>query len=234
MPPTVKSFEAGRDGLEETLFKKAIEQTKSDVMLQAQYRMHPHIMKFSSDYFYEGKLEVAPEILLRDKELEGARFEFIDTAGCGFSEKVKKETLSTYNEEEAKLVIQLLSKSITEGQRVGIIAPYKAQIELLRDLLDAEELLDTFKEDISVNTVDAFQGQERDVIFISLVRSNDKNEIGFLKEYRRMNVAMTRAKSKLVVIGDSATLGKDSFYNAVIDYVQSIDGYKSAFEFLYD
>ncbi|KYG82192.1 DNA-binding protein [Roseivirga ehrenbergii] len=234
LPPTVKSLQAGRDGLEETLFKKAIERTKSDVMLETQYRMHPHIMKFSSDYFYEGKLEVAPEILLRDKELEGARFEFIDTAGCGFSEKVKKETLSTYNEEEAKLIIQLLSKSITEGQRVGIIAPYKAQIELLRDLLHAEELLDPFKEDISVNTVDAFQGQERDVIFISLVRSNDKNEIGFLKEYRRMNVAMTRAKSKLVVVGDSATLGKDAFYNAVLDYVQSIGGYRSAFEFLYD
>ncbi|MGW8122948.1 AAA domain-containing protein [Roseivirga echinicomitans] len=234
LPPTVKSLQAGRDGLEETLFKKAIEHTKSDVMLETQYRMHPHIMKFSSDYFYEGRLEVAPEIIFRDKELEGPRFEFIDTAGCGFSEKVKKETLSTYNEEEAKLIIQLLSKSITEGKRVGVIAPYKAQIELLRDLLHAEELLDPFKEDISVNTVDAFQGQERDVIFISLVRSNDKNEIGFLKEYRRMNVAMTRAKSKLVVVGDSATLGKDSFYNAVIDYVQSIGGYKSAFEFIYE
>ena len=233
LPPTVKSLQAGRDGLEETLFKKAIERTKSDVMLETQYRMHPHIMKFSSDYFYEGKLEVAPEILLRDKELEGPRFEFIDTAGCGFSEKVKKETLSTYNEEEAKLLIQLLSKEITEGQKVGVIAPYKAQIEFLRDLLHAEELLDPFKEDISINTVDAFQGQERDVIFISLVRSNDKNEIGFLKEYRRMNVAMTRAKSKLVVIGDSATLGKDVFYNAVIDYVQQIGGYKSAFEFIY-
>jgi len=103
----------------------------------------------------------------------------------------------------------------------------------LSDLLQAEEILDVIKENISINTMDAFQGQERDVIFISLTRTNDKSEIGFLKEYRRMNVAMTRAKSKLVVVGDSATLGKDPFYNAIIDYVQSIGGYRSAFEFLY-
>jgi len=233
LPPTVKSIKAGKEGLEETLFKKAIENAKADVMLETQYRMHPHIMKFSSDYFYNGKLEAAEEVLIRDWEDKGARFEFIDTAGCGFQEKIKKETLSTYNEDEAKLVIKLLAQNITENTSIGIIAPYKAQIEYLSDLLQAEEILDVIKENISINTMDAFQGQERDVIFISLTRTNDKSEIGFLKEYRRMNVAMTRAKSKLVVVGDSATLGKDPFYNAIIDYVQSIGGYRSAFEFLY-
>lgn len=233
LPPTVKSIKAGREGLEETLFKKAIETTSTDVMLETQYRMHPQIMRFSSDYFYKGKLEAASSVLERDKDEEQPCFEFIDTAGCGFQEKVKKETLSTYNEDEARLTIKLLKQLVQPGKSVGIIAPYKAQIEFLNDLLKEEELPDETRESITINTVDAFQGQERDMMLISLTRSNDNSEIGFLKEYRRMNVAMTRAKSRLVVIGDSATLGKDSFYNAVLDYVQSIDGYRSAFEFLY-
>jgi superfamily I DNA and/or RNA helicase len=194
--------------------------------------MHPHIMKFSSDYFYDGKLKAAEEVLIRDWEDKGARFEFIDTAGCGFQEKIKKETLSTYNEDEAKLVIKLLAQNITDDNSIGIIAPYKAQIEYLGELLQAEEILDVIKENISINTVDAFQGQERDVIFISLTRTNDKSEIGFLKEYRRMNVAMTRARMLLVVVGDSATIGNFPYYTDFIEYSQSIDSYKSAWEFL--
>lgn len=233
LPPTVKSVKAGKAGLEQTLFEKAIAYTKSDVMLETQYRMHPDIMRFSSQYFYEGKLKTADEVLLRDWQEEGVRFEFIDTAGCGFAEKVKKETRSTYNEEEAALLIKHLAENIREDSTVGVIAPYKAQIQLLNELVLQAPELDTVHELISVNTVDAFQGQERDVIYISLTRSNEQNEIGFLKEYRRMNVALTRAKSKLVVFGDSATLGKDSFYNAVLDYVQDIGGYRSAFELIY-
>jgi superfamily I DNA and/or RNA helicase len=234
LPPTVKSVKAGKAGLEQTLFEKAIAQTRSDVMLETQYRMHPHIMGFSSQYFYEGKLKTADEVLLRDWQEEGVRFEFIDTAGCGFAEKVKKETRSTYNEEEAALLVKHLTAHIREDSTVGIIAPYKAQIQLLSELVLQAPELDAIRELISVNTVDAFQGQERDVVYISLTRSNEQNEIGFLKEYRRMNVALTRAKSKLVVFGDSATLGKDSFYNAVLDYVQETGGYRSAFELLYD
>ena len=160
-------------------------------------------------------------------------FFFIDTAGCGFSEKVKKETLSTFNSEEAELLIKHLGQNIALDQTVGIIAPYKAQVEKIKDFVQQSLAFDAIRENIVVNTVDAFQGQERDVIYISLTRSNEKSEIGFLKEYRRMNVAMTRAKTRLVVIGDSATIGKDQFYNAVIDYVQSIKTYKSAFEFKY-
>ena len=158
---------------------------------------------------------------------------FIDAAGTGFSEKVKKQTLSTYNEEEAALLVKHLADNLQVDMSIGIIAPYKAQTEVLRELIKDNEAFDEVRDNISINSVDAFQGQERDIIYISLTRSNDKNEIGFLKEYRRMNVAMTRAKTQLVIIGDSGTLGKDNFYNAVLDYAQKVGGYKSAFEFLY-
>ncbi|MFT6873387.1 MAG: ATP-dependent RNA/DNA helicase IGHMBP2, partial [Roseivirga sp.] len=198
-----------------------------------QYRMHPDIMKFSGDYFYGGQLKTAEDVLFREKGSDIEHFVFIDTAGCGFAEKVKKETLSTYNKEEADLLVKHLSNNLSLDKSVGIIAPYKAQIELLRDLVMKNPAFDAVRENIVVNTVDAFQGQERDVIYIGLTRSNEQNEIGFLKEYRRMNVAMTRAKTQLVIVGDSATLGRDSFYNSVIDYSQQIGGYKSAFEFLY-
>ncbi|MEO1051638.1 MAG: AAA domain-containing protein [Bacteroidota bacterium] len=233
LPPTVKSIKAAKQGLEKTLFEKAINNTDSSVMLETQYRMHPVIMEFPSQYFYKGKLEAANDIIMR-VEQESVPFEFVDTAGCGFQEKVKKETLSTYNREEAALLVKHLSQNLPEDKSVGIIAPYKAQIEVLTDLVAEAEAFDNIRENISINTVDAFQGQERDIIYIGLTRSNDKGEIGFLKEYRRMNVAMTRAKYKLVVIGDSATLGGDPFYDEVITYSQTSEGYRSAFELLYD
>ncbi len=233
LPPTIKSLKAAKDGLANTLFEKAIKHIDESVMLETQYRMHPDIMKFSGDYFYGGQLKTAEDVLFREKGSELEHFVFIDTAGCGFTEKVKKETLSTYNKEEADLLVKHLSNNLSLDKSVGIIAPYKAQIELLRDLVMKNPAFDAVRENIVVNTVDAFQGQERDVIYIGLTRSNEQNEIGFLKEYRRMNVAMTRAKTQLVIIGDSATLGRDAFYNSVIDYAQQIGGYKSAFEFFY-
>jgi len=233
LPPTIKSLQAAKDGLANTLFEKAIRHIGESVMLETQYRMHPDIMKFSGDHFYGGQLKTAEDVLLREKGNDIEHFVFIDTAGCGFAEKVKKETLSTYNKEEADLLVNHLSNNLSLDKSVGIIAPYKAQIELLRDLVMKNPAFDAVRENIVVNTVDAFQGQERDVIYIGLTRSNEKNEIGFLKEYRRMNVAMTRAKTQLVIIGDSSTLGRDSFYNSVIDYAQQIGGYKSAFEFIY-
>lgn len=234
LPPTIKSIKAAKEGLAETLFEKAMRINEASEMLETQYRMHPEIMKFSGDRFYKGKLKTADDVILREREVKDDHFLFIDTAGCGFAEKVKKETLSTYNEEEANLLIKHLSSNISLHQSIGIIAPYKAQIEKLRALVMKAPALDNVRDNISVNTVDAFQGQERDVIYISLTRSNAKNEIGFLKEYRRMNVAMTRARTKLVILGDSGTLGKDGFYNDVLDYAQQIGGYKSAFEYLYD
>ena len=195
--------------------------------------MHPQIMQFSSDYFYEGGLKTADSVIERERESTVEHFVFIDTAGTGFSEKVKKQTLSTYNEEEAALLVKHLADNLQVDMSIGIIAPYKAQTEVLRELIKDNEAFDEVRDNISINSVDAFQGQERDIIYISLTRSNDKNEIGFLKEYRRMNVAMTRAKTQLVIIGDSGTLGKDNFYNAVLDYAQKVGGYRSAFEFLY-
>ncbi|WP_286757113.1 IGHMBP2 family helicase [Roseivirga sp. UBA838] len=233
LPPTVKSIKAAKEGLENTLFEKAIGLPEATVMLQTQYRMHPNIMRFSSDYFYEGKLKTANEVLERTYAMELEHFVFIDTAGAGFTEKVKKQTLSTYNEEEAALLVKHLGDNILPDTSIGIIAPYKAQVEVLHDLIKDNPAFDEVRENITINSVDAFQGQERDIIYISLTRSNDKSEIGFLKEYRRMNVAMTRARNQLVIIGDSGTLGKDNFYNAVLDYAQKTGGYKSAFEFLY-
>lgn len=233
LPPTVKSIKAAKEGLENTLFEKAMKIPPASVMLETQYRMHPQIMQFSSDYFYKGNLKTADSVLERERDSTVEHFVFIDTAGTGFTEKVKKQTLSTYNEEEASLLVKHLADHVMPDKSIGIIAPYKAQVEVLQELVKENAAFDEVRDNISINSVDAFQGQERDIIYISLTRSNDKNEIGFLKEYRRMNVAMTRAKTQLVIIGDSGTLGKDNFYNAVLDYAQKAGGYKSAFEFLY-
>lgn len=233
LPPTIKSFEAANAGLEKTLFAKGHEnQSKSVVMLETQYRMHPDIMIFSSEQFYRGKLEADSSVLEREKLFEEP-IAFVDTAGAGFTEKIKEETLSTYNEEEAAMLIKLLAGDKLDNLSVGIIAPYKAQVELLNRLLNESADLAVHRDRIAINSVDAFQGQERDVIYISLVRSNERGEIGFLKEYRRLNVAMTRAKHRLVLIGDSATLGSDPFYGKMLDYIQQKGTYHSVYEFMY-
>lgn len=239
LPPTVKSQQAMQDGLGYTLFERLMKERSVDAMLTIQYRMHPDIMAFPSAQFYQGQLN-ADESVLKRSDLAGIRVEFVDTAGCGFEEQVNEQTLSTYNPEEAILLAKHMRAFLTENNlvhnnefTVGVIAPYRAQVEYLESAL--AELVDEFElsEQLSVNTVDSFQGQERDVIYIGLTRSNDKGEIGFLKNIKRMNVAMTRAKSKLVIIGDSATLGGDTFYNSMIDHFQAQQAYRSAFEYLY-
>jgi superfamily I DNA and/or RNA helicase len=240
LPPTIKSFEAAQQGLSRTLFEKGIEKFPDHAhMLRIQYRMHEAIMRFSSDYFYEGKLLAHPTVaheLLRPNQ---SPIEFIDTAGCGFNEEQDKETLSRFNKEEGGLLIRLAEHLVDEigieiwieqNLTMGIITPYSAQVDYLRHLVEASSQLAPLHKRVSVNTVDAFQGQERDVIAISLVRSNDKGEIGFLSDIRRTNVAMTRAKRKLIMVGDSATLCSHSFYSKLIDYVQANEFYKSAFE----
>ena len=236
LPPTIKSSRAAKEGLEVTLFEKAIEHQKVDVMLETQYRMLPEIMEFSSRTFYKGKLMAAKEV--SENVLLGQPiFGFIDTAGAGYTESVDQKSLSTYNLKEAHLVVNYLKSLLEEYHekideyklRIGLIAPYKAQIQLLRDMIEEEEL-SGLKAQIDINTVDAFQGQERDVIVISLTRSNFNGEIGFLKEVRRLNVAMTRAKSKLVIFGDSATLSNHPFFAELIDYLQNTGGYQSVFE----
>lgn len=240
LPPTVKSAEALRDGLAYTLFERLMKERKVDSMLTLQYRMHPEIMRFPSSQFYQGALKADQSVLAR-VPLGGSCVEWIDTAGCGFDEQVNEQTLSTFNPDEADLIDRHLRAFLSENggrlkdefMTIGVIAPYRAQVECLESTLAGTVAEFDLLERLSVNTVDSFQGQERDVIYISLTRSNDKGEIGFLKNIKRMNVAMTRAKRKLVIIGDSATLGGDDFYNAMIDHFQSTQAYRSAFEYLY-
>jgi ATP-dependent RNA/DNA helicase IGHMBP2 len=245
LPPTVKSYEAEKAGLNITLFEKAIQRQKADVMLETQYRMNEKIMSFSGQKFYKGLLKAHDHV--KDITLsKGANallnkaVEFIDTAGCGYAEQFEKETLSTYNPEEALLLFKHLSLLLENMQqenipvnnlKIGIISPYKAQINFMKEKILEFPLLKDLK-NISINTVDGFQGQERDIIYISLVRSNENGEIGFLSDIRRMNVAITRAKKKLVVIGDTATLAQHSFYSDFLKYAESVDGYKSAWEFI--
>lgn len=240
LPPTIKSVDAARKGLAKTLFEKGIESQSDHVsMLQIQYRMHQKIMEFSSRYFYEDKLIAHDSVkshLLRPYHLP---LEFIDTAGCGYQEKQDPETLSRLNQEEAQLLIhqvEVLVEDIgtniwlDEQITMGIITPYSAQVDQLHKLAEASAILEPLYRLITINTVDAFQGQERDIIVISFVRSNDKGEVGFLSDIRRTNVAMTRARKKLIMIGDSATLSSHPFYLKVLDYVQEEGFYKSAFE----
>lgn len=251
LPPTIKSFEAAKSGLENTLFEKIIKKhPQAAHMLSVQYRMNEQIMEFSNQKFYKGNLKAFEtnkhHILFKNL----APVEFVDTAGCGFSEIQDEETLSRYNPEEAKLVVSHLErlfeeilqkienkeienpKEFIDNFSVGVLSTYKAQVYLLRDLIRKNELLTNYSNQITIHTVDGFQGQEREVMYISLVRSNEKGEIGFLKDLRRFNVAITRAKKRLVVFGDSATLGSDEFYKDFLDYAESIDAYKSAWEYM--
>lgn len=240
LPPTIKSNDAAKDGLAVTLFEKGIaKHPEMATMLRVQYRMHEAIMKFSSRYFYNDELVAHASVksdLLRPNQLP---VDFIDTAGCGYSEQQDPETLSRFNLEEASLLIQLTEKLVEEiGLEVwleqsismGIITPYRAQVDHLHKLADASPVLEPLHTLITINTVDAFQGQERDVIAISFVRSNEKAEVGFLGDIRRTNVAMTRARKKLIIVGDSATLGSHPFYVELLEYVQTNGFYRSAFE----
>lgn len=239
LPPTIKSNEAAKQGLAKTLFEKGIEKYPGLAsMLKVQYRMHESIMKFPSYYFYKDELiahESVKHELLRSYEQP---VEFIDTAGCGYSEKQDPETLSRFNEEEAELLIHQVEKLVEsigasawldEKITLGIITPYSAQVDRLQHLAEASGILEPLHRLISINTVDAFQGQERDVIAISFVRSNEKSEVGFLSDIRRTNVAITRARKKLIMVGDSATLGANPFYAELVEFLQQNGFYKSAY-----
>lgn len=240
LPPTIKSNEAAKAGLAVTLFERGIEKHPQVAsLLQVQYRMHEAIMNFPSKWFYDNKLIAHPSVktgLLKPHHLP---VEFIDTAGCGFTEKQDPETLSRFNEEEAARVIREVEKLVEDvgadewrEQQItlGIITPYRAQVDYLNKLTEASSLLEPLHKLITIHTVDAFQGQERDAIVISFVRSNEKAEVGFLADIRRTNVAMTRARKKLIMVGDSATLAAHPFYESLINYVQQEGFYKSVFE----
>ncbi|MFT5956184.1 MAG: ATP-dependent RNA/DNA helicase IGHMBP2 [Flavobacteriales bacterium] len=229
LSPTVKSEQAAKKGLSTTILDKVIERTHTSVLLKEQYRMNAQIMSYSNTYFYENELIAHATVVDQTLGPDELAIEFIDTAGCGYEEEFETEGSSKRNPEEARLIMrhyeQLKDKFGGEIKSVGMITPYRAQLDVIR------ELTNTFPE-ITVQTVDGFQGQERDVIYISLVRSNTSGQLGFLTDYRRMNVAMTRAMRKLVVVGDSATLGNDPFFSGFLEYIEDINAYRSAWEWM--
>jgi len=237
LPPTVISKQAAREGFGRSLLERLVEHYGELITrrLCVQYRMHQQIMEFSSDQFYDGHL-VADETVnahllsglpgvsttdpLTDKPVT-----FIDTAGAGYDEELEPDGESRRNLSEGRLVLHKLSQLQAAGvdcRDMGVITPYAAQVRWLRENTDDP--------DLEIDTVDGFQGREKEAIVISLVRSNQKNEIGFLADTRRMNVALTRARRKLIVIGDSATLGKHDFYVAMLEYFETIGAYHSVWE----
>jgi ATP-dependent RNA/DNA helicase IGHMBP2 len=240
LPPTVKSNEALRNGLAETLLEKNVTlHPEAVTLLQVQYRMNTEIMGFPSREFYEGKLVADASVATRRLFADDQPVEFLDTAGCGFEEKL--DGTSTTNPEEASLLVKhlihlteklLQQKKPADFPSIAIISPYRQQIVTLQEMIDGASALKAVRHRLFINTIDSFQGQERDAVYISLTRSNSNGEIGFLADTRRMNVAMTRARKKLVVIGDSATLSQNPFYLDFINYTESINAYKSAWELI--
>ncbi|MGZ3754279.1 MAG: AAA domain-containing protein [Mucilaginibacter sp.] len=232
LSPTIKSSAAAKAGLSTTLLEKCVSMhPEAVVLLDEQYRMNTSIMGYSSKVFYGDLLTAHRSVanhLLFDTDLP---FTFIDTAGCGFDEKPVGTSVS--NPEEAAFLFRYLEGFIGEQPpfSIAVISPYSEQIRLLKEQLNNTPALQPYLPHISVNTIDSFQGQERDMVIISMTRSNAEGEIGFLADIRRMNVAMTRARKKLVVIGDSATLTRLPFYANMITYAESLGGYQSAWEY---
>lgn len=264
LPPTVKSIAALRAGLGKTLMERIAENKPEVVtLLKIQYRMNDEIMRFSSDWFYGGKVESAPQIKYRSVLDYDHPITWIDTSNeenqitiegedapedsastsssisaanqnsdLNFKEQFVGESFGRINKAEAELTLLTLAEYFTkigkqrvlsESIDVGIISPYRAQVQYLKKLIKKYEFFKPYRRLISVNTVDGFQGQERDVILISLVRSNDEGQIGFLKDLRRMNVAMTRARMKLIILGNRDTMTKHPFYKKLWEYVEAIN-----------
>ena len=269
LPPTVKSIAALRAGLGKTLMERIAENKPEVVtLLKIQYRMNDEIMRFSSDWFYGGKVESAPQIKYRsvldydhpitwidtgeeseERRVKSEEFNSSSDDASEGSEEQENSSLFTHhsslykeqfvgesfgriNKAEAELTLLTLAEYFTKigKQRVleeridvGIISPYRAQVQYLKKLIKKYEFFKPYRRLISVNTVDGFQGQERDVILISLVRSNDEGQIGFLKDLRRMNVAMTRARMKLIILGNKDTMTKHPFYKKLWEYVEAIN-----------
>lgn len=218
LPPTVLSEKAAQMGFDVSILEHAFKQCRNIRFLDTQYRMRSSIAQFSSDYFYDGKLQT-PE----NQKDEAAHVLFYDTAGTGFEEKAGEDGRSLTNEGELEIIQKMMEANAWNPKDIGFISPYAGQVQLAKSLLPTG---------IKISTIDSFQGQEMPVIIVSLVRSNGDGVIGFLKDYRRMNVALTRAKEKLVVVGDSATIGMDAFYDQFLKYVETINGYQSAWEFM--
>ena len=246
LPPTVKSIAALRAGLGKTLMERIAENKPEVVtLLKIQYRMNEEIMRFSSNWFYGGKVESAPQIKYRSVLDYDQPITWINTSDkepsdtieegedLNFKEQFVGESFGRINKAEAELTLLTLAEYYTkigkqrilnESIDVGIISPYRAQVQYLKKLIKKYEFFKPYRRLISVNTVDGFQGQERDVILISLVRSNDEGQIGFLKDLRRMNVAMTRARMKLIILGNKDTMTKHPFYKKLWEYIEALQG----------
>ena len=243
LPPTVKSLEALKGGLGKTLMERIVENKPECVsLLELQYRMNDEIMQFSSDYFYHGQMKSAPEVAHRLIHEGDAPILWFDTSTIelgedeqnDFREKFVGETFGRINKGEANLTLSLLQiyfqrvgkqRILDDRIDVGIISPYRAQVQYLKRLIKKRAFFKPFRHLISVNTVDGFQGQERDVVLISLVRANDTGQIGFLRDLRRMNVAITRARMKLFILGDAPTMTRHPFYKRLYDYIQHVRGH---------
>ena len=229
LPPTVKSIMALKGGLGKTLMERIVENKPETVtLLKMQYRMNEQIMKFSSEWFYHGMVESAPTVSHRGILDYDTPMMWIDTAECDGKAEFVGENFGRINRAEAELTLQTLQqylekigkqRILEESIDVGIISPYRAQVQLLRKELRKREFFRPYRHLLTVNTVDGFQGQERDIILISLVRSNDGGDIGFLRDLRRMNVAITRARMKLIILGSSETMTSHPFYKKLYEYV---------------
>ncbi|MCQ2249716.1 MAG: AAA domain-containing protein [Bacteroidales bacterium] len=241
LPPTVKTREAISGGLRNTLFEKVIARPGVSVMLSEQYRMNEMIMQFSNQQFYNSQLTANAACAKATIFGGDNAMEFIDLAGMGFSEKTEPKTMSTYNDEEAEILVQYLKSylEIVEDQGkmhtisgIGIISPYKAQADTIARRMKKCGMPDYVRALTTIDTADSFQGREKDIIVISMTRCNQKGEIGFLNDHRRMNVAMTRAKRKLIIFGDSATISHSKFYEDFVKFCEYNNCYKSAFEII--
>jgi ATP-dependent RNA/DNA helicase IGHMBP2 len=232
LPPTVKAPEALRAGLGHTLMQTIVKNKPETVsLLKLQYRMNDEIMRFSSEWFYGGMLQSAPEVKYRSILDFDTPIEWINTEGLDCNEEFIGENYGRINKSEAELSIEQLKGYITKIGRerflderidVGMISPYKAQVQYLRRLVRNGAFFKPYRQAITINTVDGFQGQERDVILISLVRANEEGQIGFLNDLRRMNVAITRARMKLIILGDASTLTRHAFYKKLYTYIESL------------
>lgn len=230
LPPVIKCMEAARGGLDRTLLEKVVATKPETVsLLTIQYRMHEDIMGFSSRWFYHNQLQAAPEVKYRGILDFDTAISWIDTAGMDFNEKCVGEATGRLNTGEAEMLMQQLKlymerigadRILDERIDFGVISPYRAQVQYLRRLLKKDAFFRPFRGLITVHTVDGFQGQERDVIFISLVRANENGQIGFLRDLRRMNVAITRARMKLLILGDADTLTRHRFYKELYEYIE--------------
>ncbi|MBI1836786.1 MAG: AAA family ATPase [Flavobacteriia bacterium] len=216
LPPTILSNEAKRLGFNISILEQCFKNCQSIHFLNTQYRMRKSIADFSSHYFYNGELKTPIELLDT-----GIHITFFDTAGTGFEEEAGKDGMSLMNEGEISIVQKIIVQEKLNEKDIAVISPYSGQVELAKSNLS---------KNIRISTIDSFQGQEEEIIILSLVRSNSESIIGFLNDYRRMNVALTRAKEQLFVIGDSSTIGTDDFYAQFLEYIEKNNSYRSAWE----